>query len=256
MMKRLLALACALCAIHLAAADAPTPAAPAKPAEPAAAAPAPFGRWLLNDAEGAVIRDAVGKRNGKLLGTPDFVEWTTGGQDKALRFKNPAKNDKLARIAIPAGDFDVTKGFSVLVTIRTPDAVPVRSRQYEIVNFTHAFGKPQGFRLLMAWGAIWLHLGDGKTLVRIDMPSTKAKLKPGTWYKVAAVCDGKTAAIWLNGAKLIEKGGCVLAKPKVRQFTVGAGADKYYGFEGILSNLVIYNAAVPEAVIQNYCQAE
>ena len=214
--------------------------------------PVPFGSWKIDEGEGIVIRNAQGTGDGKLLG--ENFEWIENGPGKALLFKNPAKTEKASFIQLPADNFDATKGFSILVTIKTPDTFTAKSRQYEIVNFTSSFGKPLGFRLLMAWNAIWLHLGEGTKIFRLDMPNTKTQIKTGTWYKIAAVFDGAKGAIYLDGVKVIEKEGIVIGKPKLRTFKVGAGGPKYYGFNGIISNLVIYNCPVPEKTILDYCQ--
>jgi len=215
----------------------------------------PFGHWPINEGEGTVIRSTSGEVNGKLL-AGDSAEWITHGDSKALLFKNPAKGNDLTRIAIPCADFDPVQGFSVLVTVKTPEVFPVNSRQYEIVNFTHAFSKPQGFRLLMAWKSFWFHIGDGSKLFRIDIPSTKYKLATDTWYKIAAIYDGQKAAIYLNGVKMAEKDQVVCAKSKNKRFMVGCADNRTYGFDGAITNLVIYPGAISEEVIHNYCQKE
>ncbi len=212
----------------------------------------PFGSWKIDEGEGLVIRNAQGNGDGKLLG--ESFEWIDNGPAKALLFKNPSKTEKASYIQLPADNFDATKGFSILVTIKTPDKFTAKSRQYEILNFTNSFGKPLGFRLLVAWNAIWLHLGEGKNIYRLDMPNTKTQIKTGTWYKIAAVFDGAKGAIYLDGVKIIEKEGMVIGKPKLRSFKVGAGGPKYYGFEGIISNLVIYNCPITEKTVLEYCQ--
>ena len=214
--------------------------------------PIPYGSWKIDEGEGLVIRNAQGTGDGKLLS--DNFEWIDNGPGKALLFKNPVKTEKNSYIQLPAENFDVTKGFAILVTIRTPEKIPVKSRQYEIVNFTGSFSKPLGFRLLMAWNSIWLHMGEGSSIYRLDIPNTSRQLKPATWYKIAAVFDGSKGAIYLDGAKAVEKEGIVVGKPKLRTFKVGAGGQKYTGFEGIISDLVIYNCPVSEKTILDYCQ--
>ncbi len=87
----------------------------------------PFGSWKIDEGEGLVIRNAQGTGDGKLLG--ENFEWIDNGPGKALLFKNPAKTEKASYIQLPADNFDATKGFSILVTIKTPDKFTAKSRQ-------------------------------------------------------------------------------------------------------------------------------
>ncbi len=212
-----------------------------------------LGLWMMNEGSGTVIRNAAGPLDGTLK-DPGMTKWIQGPDGPALLFGNGWKTPKNAWIALPLPkDFQAEKGFTVLVTVRTPETFPAkqRGRQYEIVNYTPGLTHVKGFRLVMAWGSFWFHLGDGKTLWRVEPKGSRLKIQPLTWYRIAAVYDGNTARLYVDGELHAEKSDIKII-PAVKQLSVGAAKGKYYGFSGVICDLRFYGHPLPEQQIREY----
>ena len=213
-----------------------------------------LGCWMINEGSGTVIRNAAGTLDGTLK-DPGATKWIPGPNGPALLFCNAAKAPKNAWIVLPLpNDFQAEKGFTVLVTVRTPESFPVkqqRGRQYEIVNFTPGLTHVKGFRLAMAWGSFWFHLGDGKTLWRVEPKGSRLKIQPLNWYRIAAVYDGNTARLYVDGELHAEKSDIKIISG-AKQLSVGAAKGKYYGFDGVIGNLRFYDYPLSEQRIREY----
>ena len=205
----------------------------------------PLAHLPLNEGDSAAIREVASDLEVVFL-NPELTEWVAGPNGKALYFRVGEKSPKrpLIHFSRPEG-FDLSKAFTVLVTIKTPAAL-ARSRQYEIFRYCDG-GKGPGMRILLSWGMFWLHAGNGEEISALRTNGAELKVTPDTWYSLAVTYDRSNARIYLDGALQAQATDFAVMDPQkgpsMRVGASGSGSAEY-SFEGIISNLRLYDQAL------------
>ena len=205
----------------------------------------PLARLPLNEGDSAAIREVASDLKLVFL-NPELTEWVAGPNGEALYFRVGEKVPERPLIYFnrPEG-FDLSKAFTVLVTIKTPAAL-ARSRQYEIFRYCDG-GKDPGVRIFLGWGAFWLYAGNGEELSTLRTNGAELNVTPDTWYSLAVTYDGSDARIYLDGAFQAEETSFGIMNPeRGPSMCVGASGSgpAQYSFEGVISNLRLYDQAL------------
>ena len=200
----------------------------------------------LNEGDVAAVRDAAG--NQLEIKNPQFLHWADGADGKVLEFKNADGNTARGSVNVrmPAG-FDLTKGFSFTATIKTGKDFAKR-RIYPLFRFADAMARGKGVFIFCNWNMVWVRMGaiDGKH-VDLQSRTSDVSIQPDSWYRLAVTYDGKTAKIYLNG-RLVASQDVMVENPVIHRYlligSTGDGAG--YGFDGIISQVRIYDRALNE----------
>ncbi len=208
-----------------------------------AESPAPLVHYPLNEGDLTAVKDAGGQTSGQRFFNHSQFSWEDGPAGRALSFNNPDDIKTYAGIMFnlpPA--FDPSKGFTVVAKIKTP-ATLHRSRQYEIFSFADTHSKGPGLRIYISWRMLYLMVGDGEKAGFISSKTSDGAIQPATWYQVAAVYDGKTARIYLDGRLRGEMEFATTTKPKRKYAVIGASGEKgaYYSFQGLMNDVRLYD---------------
>lgn len=209
------------------------------------------GYWAFDDNGGIIARDSSGSGyNGTLVNSPI---WTSGCRlNYCLNFSNdPQSNSRyvnLGNILDFAGNAPYT--FSAWIS-PTTSAPPTWERIFNSEQWTGSIR--DGYSLIQnkTSGVICTErfLNNGGTQTSVTRCSAVAA-SAGVWNHVAAVYDGKTLKVYLNGIAsssisatfgLAENAGNL----NIGRFSPGGGY-----FDGLIDDARIYNRALSDAEIK------
>ena len=108
-----------------------------------------------------------------------------------------------------------------------------------------------GYGLRISWFMVNFRLGNSKQK-NINLLSPSRGIKNNTWYHVAAVNDGKTVKILINGevvkTRIVPKdvSGKMISAPNKTQAVIGnyVGRNNAYNFVGLIDELYIFGKAL------------
>ena len=209
----------------------------------------PMLSFPLNEGDFKAVKEANGKVKINFW-NQDQLSWVDGPDGKALSFNTPDGQKKYAGVWFyMLKDFDPGKGFTFSAFIKTPEKMH-RSRQYEVFHWDNNHSKGPGFRIYVSWKSLYMMFGAGQKPVVIASKNSQGSLKDNTWYHIAASYDGKTARIYIDGVLRGQIDG-VLAKATRHAAAIGASAKSgsAYGFNGIISNVQIYDKVLTDTEI-------
>ncbi|MBE6366467.1 MAG: LamG domain-containing protein [Lentisphaerae bacterium] len=197
------------------------------------------------------------------LRNPEKLSVKPGRAGKnALFFDNPvnSSSDRGKHGAIwinnKQGQINFAQPFSITAWIwMAPDMK--RQAYYSIVTDTQGVKGP-GFRFFYAYERLEFRLGNGKEFAAAVVDSAKHPMPRGVWHHVAAVFDGKSANIYINGALAASKEiGSMQPAAASNALTIGSyrfGYDE--GWRGAIYDLKIFARALPPAAILSMVQTD
>ncbi len=204
-----------------------------------------IGSWPLNEGAGNIFKDVLGNNNGEILYDMRGIKWVEGRNGKnPLFFGKEGERNSFGAVTIPGiGKYDFSKGITVSAWIKFSSTMK-REAVYDIVSNATGDSGP-GFRLMIHWGRLLFLSGDGKKAFSAMTTAAKFPFKAEIWYHVASTYDGSIFKVYVDGVKAGE------SEPD-QKFTKGSddisiGSYRngyYYGFDGIVSDVKIYNKAI------------
>ncbi len=204
--------------------------------------------WSFYEASGATAHDmnATNHNDGTIVGTTQWVPGIGCPSCAALRFNNDN-----GRVTVPSS---ASLGLSATGTIacwiniqnyRDNGGLVHKGVQTSFNDeaFSFQFG---GGRQLMLWvdGA-----GGTNTVTSNSIPNNNQ------WYHVAATWDAANLKIYINGVldSSASNNGSVAAIVNASAVTIGSQipVSPYYGFDGIIDEVYLYNRALTSTEIAN-----
>ena len=199
----------------------------------------------LNEGDFNAVADSSARKNDVQIFHPEYLKWVPGPHGQAIEFNNPDGNHErgMVQVKTPQG-FDVTKGFSFTCTFK-PGANFIKRRIYPLFRFADGGFKGNGVLIFCTWNMLWARLGvDDKYIDAITNVSDESIL-PNHWYHLAVTFDGKTVSTYLNGRLAASKEASVKQPQSYNHICIGSTGDGYgYGFEGIITNVKVFDRAL------------
>lgn len=198
----------------------------------------------LNEGDLKAIQDVSPAKAAVKIANPEFISWVDGPQGKALAFSNADGRVKrgCVLVKIPAR-LDIAKGVSFACTFRTGKQFAPR-RIYPLFRYADGHEKTAGIFIFCSWNMVWARIGSSGKHTDVRTKTTMESIKPDTWYRLVVTSDGKTVAIYLNG-KLAASGKATPQKPKTPYLQIGSTGDIYgYGFNGVISQVKVFDRAL------------
>ncbi len=212
--------------------------------------PALVGYWKLDEGSGAIAFDSARENDGTLVNSPT---WTTGRIDGGLEFDG--NNDY---VEIPdSSDLDIEGPLTLAAWIK-PDAMG--GRYFDIVEKRDY---ATGLGAADANYELWIKPLDGClrfTIGNVNNFSQVVATTPvaiGSWSHVAAVYDGSSLSIYMNGdlivsgtgiydryENLIDPDDVIVPKGNDANLTIGALKNRGEYFDGTIDDVRIYDRAL------------
>lgn len=171
------------------------------------------------------------------------LSWVEENGEKIIAFSGDNQQPRGVFLIAPPPNFKIANGFTLYFRLKTADDHNQKVRN-QLFQYGYGADKISGFSGFLFWHSFHCRYGsDAKTTVATP---AKAKLiKPGTWYDVVMVYDGKTIALYLNGKLAAKPTPANIPEIKRTMFTVGATANRGggYAFKGLIKNMKIYEKA-------------
>lgn len=205
--------------------------------------------WAFDEGTGSAVGDYTHGANGTIAGG---VTWTTGTDAKfgsGLRFDG----NYGSKVSLPSGGSLSNPGSAVSfsVWLKSTESVDTLTTSYRSI-FNSSAG--QDFYIL--------YYDKGTTQVRFKVTSTNGTATrvgagvadvPGAniWYHLAAVYDGTTATVYINGVAKASLTGAsgALKSPQVSAIGAkGAGGDQTW--LGAMDDLAVWNRALTATEVQ------
>jgi serine/threonine-protein kinase len=199
------------------------------------------GWWKLNEGAGTRVTDSSG--NGNHGAIQESATWDEGKIGKALNF-----NGKDACATVPnSASLQITGDLTIAFWMR---------KNSDAGDFSRLVGKgsdkPRNY-------GVWLEAGGGKRILFQQWDASarellsmysKSQLEVGTWYHVAAVVNGNTASVYING-QIDASGTRAAGTPGVSNdpLTFAFGIMHSH-FSGLLNDIRIYNRTLSEDEIR------
>ena len=103
--------------------------------------------------------------------------------------------------------------------------------------------KRQGFRVFYTWGALIIRTGDGNKLVQVGSKAGIFRMPSGRLAQLAAVYDGKTAILYVEGRKIVD-GAFNILPCRNRNLAFGSFGNGFaYPLNGSLGEIWVYDRA-------------
>ena len=217
------------------------------------AAPQPVAHWKLDEGAGATVKDSGELKLHGTLVNEQNTRWGEGrGGGKALYFVgDPDKKRKGGCVLIPRiNGLALDKPFTVSCWFKCENRqLMPRQGMYEI--FSNAVGEHgPGFRLAVSWETLVFlsEPGGGVKGARLSAPPAKFPVEREVWHHAAAVWDGKTFRLYLNGVAAAEQDG--LNHIGRKGFNIGGYNNGYgYGFVGAIADVKFFQQALTDAEV-------
>ena len=198
-----------------------------------------LAHWKLDEGKGDAVADCSGNaHHGVLKNGP---QWAAGEQGGALRFGGGASyvemDDCLPELALPMSiAFWVNPAKS---QVQNADILGNHGEGFVGLSVQQQESNTNAFGFGYGDGTRWLGAGP-------------VKLAADAWQHVAIVCDGRCAAIYVNGVeKSRSPANSPLAVNPYQRFKLGLGYKPGFGrcFRGLLQDVRIYRRALTAAEI-------
>jgi hypothetical protein len=194
------------------------------------------GCWAFDEGGGAVVKNAAGPNNGKIVGG---LKWTEGASGKAIAFdgKGYVLIDNASYLNAPQYTF------AARVKLKATG-----DYQYIVWRGGPEFPEPKECRSLDVWvtadGTLSgiLDYAQGGSRLQIDGGK---KVADGQWHMVACVSDGKTVRFYVDGKKDAES---ALAGPLAKSdFPLWIGArPSDVAATGVIDDVKFFDRALTE----------
>ena len=217
------------------------------------------GYWRLDEAGGDRVLDASGRgHDGALVGPVARVPGRVG---QALSFRG---EKGCGAVIADAPDLNPTTALTLEAWVK-PEPL-VREQTYEIIN--KAGDRGPGYRLFVSWAALRFVSGRGFGQDYWDVTASLAEhpMRSGLWHHLAAVYDGQTYYLYLDGIEVTTSRNLYHEKATLpldgsthpitvskTPLTIGSFQGGYaYPFLGAIDEVKIYNRAkTAEEVFQD-----
>ena len=211
----------------------------------------PYLHFPLNEGDVSKIKEATGKVAKVTVWNSKQFDVVDGPDGKAFNFNTPDQCKTYAGVSFnmpPA--FDPTKGFTFTALVKMPENMH-RSRQYQLFFWSNSHQQGPGIRIYVSWKSFYVLLGDGsKKPLLLTSKNSQGTLKDNTFYRLAASYDGETLKIYIDGVLRGTAKG-VMKKSTRKWAAIGASSQSgsAYGFNGIISNVQIYDKVLTDTEI-------
>jgi Concanavalin A-like lectin/glucanases superfamily len=206
--------------------------------------PGLIGHWDFNTPDSKTVVPVAGKTVGKLLPVNNAYKWIDGILGKALVFKPPvASTAKPGSMLLPGLKMDFTRPFSVLMIIKFNSKVrneKIYRKFKDIITNTGTRGP--GFRLTFFYGRIQFNSGDGKKSNSFMTQTAKPAIPINQWMHLAAIYNGKTVRLYINGTEVASKD--MILTTSTRVLGIGSCEGSAYPMYGAFDDLKIYDRAL------------
>lgn len=207
------------------------------------ATPSPILNIPMNEGEGTVVKELVTGKEIKIT-NPEKTAWAEGPDGAVLQFKSLA-HDKPRAMVMPAWPekFDLEKPFTLMIDFKAPANLVEKVEVYEIAIFGT---NGEVLNLHYSWRMFYVaykEKGEKKALVT---QTSKQKILPDTWYKLAVVLTGSKLQIYVNGSLQAEQDGTFDVPDGKPYLVLGTNGSTGvgYGLEGILANFKLFGVAL------------
>jgi len=208
-----------------------------------AAIPAPSLDIQCTGGNFSAIKDVSANKCKVSVASKEKLAWAEENGEKILSFSGENKQPRGVLVVAPPPKFEINKGFTLYFRIKTAADHNQKVRN-QLFQYGYGADKISGFCCFLFWHSFHVRYGsDAKTTVAT--PSKAKLIKPGTWYDVVMVYDGKTIALYLNGKLAAKPAAAAIPEIKRTMFTIGATANRGggYAFQGLLKNVKLYEKA-------------
>lgn len=191
--------------------------------------------WSFDEGEGNIAKNKTSNGHDAVFLKGHEPEWVDGFLGKALKFGKDAK----ACLEVKKSKNMNFKTFTIEAWVKRRPA----SGQQEIFCKSYDSKQSGGFRFRNSYSMLELRTSDGdKMYYCIDRK--KSFIPSNKWTHIAAVYDGKTARIYVNGEEAKESVVDKAYKANKVPVWIGAGGrGQYYHFDGIIDEMRLYSRA-------------
>lgn len=201
--------------------------------------------WHFDEGQGKVVKDATTFRADGILDTNTekggkLPEWVPGKFGKALRFHGQYDVVTTKKVR----SLEITGPLTIEAWLNFDDPTKTAGKIVVKKSTKVKGGYALEYRVYKEDRGLRFELADGKKNYVAHSINLTKKLKPGVWYYVAAVYDGKRMYIYLNGNDVTKgKPTCPgLSKYPVWPVRIGGYASYFNGaFRGIIDEVRISN---------------
>ena len=201
-----------------------------------------MGAWGFNEGSGTTTADASG--NGNTATLVNGPTWVTGKYGKGLSFDQ--SNDYLS--LANSSSLDISGNAMTMSMWIDPGSVSGDSTvlgKFWNAGMTSPFYQ---YGLELSNGKPQFYIGTAAGLTGAGMDTALAL---NQWSHIAIVFNGSQALFYLNGALVSSKPLNVSLTARGRPLNMGADADPWQFYKGILDNVRIYNRALTASEVQS-----
>ncbi len=201
-----------------------------------------MGAWGFNEGSGTTTADASG--NGNTATLVNGPTWVTGKYGKGLSFDQI--NDYLS--LANSSSLDISGNAMTMSMWIDPGSVSGDSTvlgKFWNAGMTSPFYQ---YGLELSNGKPQFYIGTAAGLTGAGMDTA---LVLNQWSHIAIVFNGSQALFYLNGALVSSKPLNVSLTARGRPLNMGADADPWQFYKGILDNVRIYNRALTASEVQS-----
>ncbi|OPY78051.1 MAG: hypothetical protein A4E65_02454 [Syntrophorhabdus sp. PtaU1.Bin153] len=216
----------------------------------------PVGLWKFDGDPSAVLKDSSGNGNDAKFSHENHPDITSvpGKSGNGLEFKGEIKGSGVIVPGFCKKYNFFPKGLTIETWIKFSDPIVSKWQMDIVSNGSGDMGK--GFRL--KYGGQWLYLitGDGTKTWGTHQNEIKYPFKPSVWYFIAAVYDGESFKIYIDGelAGTPTKGELPQG---MDDLYIGCYKGGYaYRFIGIIDEVKVYDYARTDAQILSDARTE
>ncbi|MFH1013362.1 MAG: LamG domain-containing protein, partial [Thermoplasmatota archaeon] len=211
---------------------------------------APIVLWHFNEGSGVIADDSVGNNDGVLIRSPT---WVNGKDGKALNFNG---NDTYVTVADSnALDLSTQGTIMAWIYIDTHKSYAGIVHKGALKSFSD---EAYSFQFDGSTKKIMLGLKNITGTERLLTGSTT--FATGTWYHVAGTWNATTMKVYVNGqTDGSQPTNNILPKISTGSLQIGAQLTevynsnyRYFGFDGTIDMVMIFNRMVPSEEISSY----
>lgn len=202
----------------------------------AAELPKPRSHWRFDETGKKEVSDSSGSATGS-ISREDSVEGISG---KAFHFAKypPSARNKACSVVLPLAPEQFIQPFTFTLWFKL-DKENSYSEFKDIIG--NCGDRGPGFRITYFYNCLCFRTGDGKAVQEIKTNAATINLPAERWIHLAAVYDGKTASLYLDGA-LVATGPLTLTKA-ARKVTVGSITYGYaYPLQGSVDEVKFFDS--------------
>lgn len=200
-----------------------------------------IGHWDFADANGNAVPGKTGPA-GTIIRLGKSSEIVERAGRKMLKIANDFKErNKSGGFLVRKMPLDPVKPFTIICNFYFDQEINYRETK-EFFSISDG-EKQQGFRVFYTWGSLIIRTGDGKKLTQVGSKAGTFRMPFGRLAQLAAVYDGKTAVIYVDGKKIAE-GAFDILPCKNRNLAFGSIGNGFaYPLNGSLGETWVYDRA-------------